>query len=227
MVPVERLDILNDPAEREQFCIDDNVNRRHLTGKQKGVLIDRLLKADPAQSNNSIAKKTNTSDKTVNARRKALEAGSEIPNLKKRTGKDGKEQSAKKIKTTTPEPKQIEQNETERNPVIEIDSELEFASELIKMIEMRTRDKKPKLQSKVNAFIIKALQEESPVIYNAGASLNEANFFIQKRHGHFDKSELKDISKNLCNITRTLISSLKGKDQEALIEAIKKEINAS
>ena len=68
---------------------------------------------------------------------------------------------------------------------------------------------------------------ESPVINSAGASLREALAYIQKRQGHLDTSELKDVTTQLENIMRVLLTSLKGKKRAALIAAIKKELSAS
>ncbi len=88
-VPIEILRDLPE-SEREQFCIDDNLNRRHLTTRQKQALIDRELINNPEQSNNAIAQKTKTTDKTVAKRRKEKEATSEIPKLAETKGADGK-----------------------------------------------------------------------------------------------------------------------------------------
>ena len=78
---------------REEFrelVINDNLNRRHFTTRQKQALIDYFLKRNPRQSNNLIAQKTRTTDKTVKARRVKLESNSEIPKFEKTIGKDGK-----------------------------------------------------------------------------------------------------------------------------------------
>lgn len=69
-------------------------------------------------------------------------------------------------------------------------------------------------------------QNDNSFIPSAGASLNSALLFIQRRKGHFDKSELSDISKNLCNVTRELLYSLKDKEKAELIKALKKELTA-
>ncbi len=77
--------------EYKDLVINDNLNRRHLTREQKENLIKYFIKKDPAQSNRAIAKKAKVDDKTVAKKRKELEAGAEIPHVKKVKGQDGKE----------------------------------------------------------------------------------------------------------------------------------------
>ena len=77
-----------------RYLVSANDHRRHETRGEKQCNIKRLLKLEPAQSNNTIAKKVGCSDKTVDAARKKMEATSEIPKLMKRTGKDGKPRKA-------------------------------------------------------------------------------------------------------------------------------------
>lgn len=88
-IPIERMDYLP-KDDREQFAIDDNLNRRHLTRAQKRALIDRELKTAPHQSSRVIAEKTGTNHTTVSNRRKQLQSTGEISQLTKTTGKDGK-----------------------------------------------------------------------------------------------------------------------------------------
>jgi hypothetical protein len=62
-------------------------------------LIEAQLKIDPEQSDVMIADKIGTTDKTVAAARRDLEATSEIPRLEKRKGKDGKKRVKPKAAT--------------------------------------------------------------------------------------------------------------------------------
>jgi hypothetical protein len=72
------------------YVISTNIHRRHLTREQKTELIERLLKANPERSDRATAKIAHFDNKTVAAVREKLGATEEIPQLKKRTGKDGK-----------------------------------------------------------------------------------------------------------------------------------------
>jgi hypothetical protein len=86
-----------------EYVLDQNLARRHLTADQKRELIGKLLQADPTKSDRAVAKATKTDHKTVSAVRAKKEATGEIPQLKKRTGKDGKVRKApvaKKPKAT-------------------------------------------------------------------------------------------------------------------------------
>lgn len=190
-LPVEVLSSLPE-KEREQFCIDDNVNRRHLTREQIRGLIDRELKQNPAQSDNLIAKKTKASDKTVTARREVLEARSEIPKVKEKAGADGK--TYRKPEKKAP---QIAQNRS--------GGARKGGGDIVHP------DKKAK-------------QESPYIIYTMGAALYSALDMIKKRKGRFDEPELKDISKQLCNITRELVFSLKEKERAAFIAKLKAEL---
>lgn len=96
-VPIEIYSNLK-PKQRKQLVIDDNLNRRHLTRSQKQKLISFFLKTEPEQSDRTIAKKTLTDHKTVSRQRKKLESTGELPQLKKRTGIDGKVRKQPKIK---------------------------------------------------------------------------------------------------------------------------------
>lgn len=101
-IPIERMDYLP-KDDREQFAIDDNLNRRHLTRAQKRALIDRELKTAPHQSSRVIADKTGTNHTTVSNRRKQLQSTGEISQLTTTTGKDGKsrKEPAKREKKPT------------------------------------------------------------------------------------------------------------------------------
>jgi hypothetical protein len=73
-----------------RFIVSANIHRRHLTPGQRRGLIKQLLKMNPEQSDRAIASDTRTDHKTVGAIREQQEATGEIPQLKERTGKDGK-----------------------------------------------------------------------------------------------------------------------------------------
>jgi hypothetical protein len=89
------------------YVISVNMHRRHLTGEQKREVVAKLLEANPDRSNRSIARVAKVDDKTVGAVRRELEATAEIPQLDKRTGKDGKARPAKAT-TRKPNPPSID-----------------------------------------------------------------------------------------------------------------------
>jgi hypothetical protein len=87
-VPVEEIEA--SPKERKEFCLMENLSRRHLTASQKRDIIEFLLKMDPKKSNKAIAKEAGSTKETVKAARDRLETGGEIRPLTKRKGADGK-----------------------------------------------------------------------------------------------------------------------------------------
>jgi hypothetical protein len=78
-----------------------NVNRRHLTPAKKAELIEQLLKENPERSDRAIAKDAKVDHKTIAARRQELVATGEIPQLRKRTGADGKRRRQSTSKRTS------------------------------------------------------------------------------------------------------------------------------
>jgi hypothetical protein len=88
-------------AEAAAYVISANILRRHLTGDQKRELIEKLLKANPEQSNRQIAETAKVSDKTVGTVRRKAEARAEIPHVKKRTDRKGRAQPAHKTPRKT------------------------------------------------------------------------------------------------------------------------------
>ncbi|EKO68794.1 chromosome partitioning protein ParB [Leptospira interrogans] len=76
--------------ERVEFCLDENLARRHFTTGQKRALIEFKLKLNPAYSDREIASTLSVDHKTVGATRKRLESTGEIPQLRSRIGSDGK-----------------------------------------------------------------------------------------------------------------------------------------
>lgn len=77
-----------------QFVVAQNMHRRHLTQEQKRSIVAELLKADPAQSDRSIAAQAKVSPTTVGTVRRELEEGVQIGHHAERTGRDGKVQPA-------------------------------------------------------------------------------------------------------------------------------------
>ena len=73
-----------------EYVVSANIHRRHLTAAQRGELIEALLKANPERSDRATAAIAKVDHKTVAAKREALEATGEIPQVEKRTGRDGK-----------------------------------------------------------------------------------------------------------------------------------------
>jgi hypothetical protein len=87
------------------FVISANIHRRHLTTEQRRELIEKLLKADPTQSDRRIAKTTRVSDKTVGAVRKDAERRAEIPHVEKRIDSKGRKQPRRRVKSrASPKP---------------------------------------------------------------------------------------------------------------------------
>ena len=77
------------PAEYRQLVRDDNLNRRHLTDKQKRDLIGFELVKAPEKSNRQIARETKTNHVTVQRVRDKKEESGEIEKQDKTIGGDG------------------------------------------------------------------------------------------------------------------------------------------
>jgi hypothetical protein len=75
-----RYDLENDDDVRE-CVVALNLHRRHLTAEVKRDVIAKLLKANPEQSNRTIAKQVKADDKTVAKVRRELESTADIPQL--------------------------------------------------------------------------------------------------------------------------------------------------
>jgi ParB-like chromosome segregation protein Spo0J len=82
-------------ADARNYVISVNIHRRHLSPDQRRDIIATLLKADPTQSNRSVADTAKVDHKTVSTVRAGLEAGGEIPHQEKTVGKDGVAQPTK------------------------------------------------------------------------------------------------------------------------------------
>jgi hypothetical protein len=89
--------------DAEAFVISANIRRRHLTTEQKRDLLAKLIKADPAASDRSIAKVAGVDNKTIGAVRAGLETTEEFPQLETRVGADGKKRKRKKTTRTETE----------------------------------------------------------------------------------------------------------------------------
>jgi hypothetical protein len=76
--------------EIRRYIIQENLLRRNLTPEQRNRHMRRLLGFDPLQSDRVIAAQAGVDHKTVGIARKQMESTGEIPQLKKRTGQDGK-----------------------------------------------------------------------------------------------------------------------------------------
>jgi ParB-like chromosome segregation protein Spo0J len=91
----------NDPVA---FIVSANIHRRHLTSKQKGELVAKLLKLDPEKSDRQIGATAKVDHKTVRKERRKAEASGEIPHLKKTKGRDGRSRPATKPVRSTVKP---------------------------------------------------------------------------------------------------------------------------
>jgi hypothetical protein len=83
----------DDPAA---FVLSANLYRRHVSIEARRKLAAERLKANPAVSNNALAKLVGLSDKTIGDVRAELERRSEIPNVSTRADTKGRAQPATK-----------------------------------------------------------------------------------------------------------------------------------
>ena len=81
---------LDDGDDIRNCVVSLNVHRRHLSAEDKRDLITKLLKANPEQSNRTIAKQVKADDKTVAKVRREMQSTADIPQLEKTVGADGK-----------------------------------------------------------------------------------------------------------------------------------------
>lgn len=84
--------IVDDPIAH---IVSINIHRRHLTQETKRAIIAQLLMETPERSDRATAALVKVDHKTVAAVRRDQEQLGSIPQLEKRTGKDGKARPAK------------------------------------------------------------------------------------------------------------------------------------
>ena len=101
-VPVEMVEA--SPKERREFCIKENLARRHLTASQKENLVRYLIGENPKASALSLSKKAGVSDKTISRVKREMVRRSEIPNVETVKDSKGREQPAQKPRPSTPRP---------------------------------------------------------------------------------------------------------------------------
>jgi ParB-like chromosome segregation protein Spo0J len=94
-VPVEEIEVRDDNHARE-LAIVLNLQRRHLSSHQRGILVDALLAMNPEKSNRQIAEKAGVHHEMVQTRREKMESTGGFRQLKKTVGKDGKARTAKR-----------------------------------------------------------------------------------------------------------------------------------
>ena len=75
-----------------------NIHRRHLSAEQRRELIERLLKANPGQSDRQVAETVKADHKTVAAVRQRAETSGEIPQITRRTDRKGRSRPAHREK---------------------------------------------------------------------------------------------------------------------------------
>ncbi len=85
----------NSNVERMQAAISLNVNRRHISGRQRRELVAKYLRLDPRVNDNQLGEIVGVSKNTVASVRAELEATCQIDKLPTRRGRDGKERPAK------------------------------------------------------------------------------------------------------------------------------------
>jgi hypothetical protein len=94
---------LEDADDVRECVVALNLHRRHLTAEQKGDVIAKLLKANPEQSNRSIAKQVKEDHHKVAKVRSELESTGEVSPVEKTIGADGKARKRpEKRKTDNP-----------------------------------------------------------------------------------------------------------------------------
>jgi hypothetical protein len=92
------------PFDPYAYVVSKNLQRRHLTAKDKRDVIAKLLAANPEKSNRQIAAAVGVDHKTVAAERAEGEARGEIPHVETTTDTKGRMQPAHKAAKPEPEP---------------------------------------------------------------------------------------------------------------------------
>jgi hypothetical protein len=124
--------------DAKRFAIQANIHRRHLTPSQKRDLLKKLLKLNPEQSDRSLGSMIKVDKNTVAVERRKMEATGEIPQLKKRTGKDGKSRrqpAPKPMPASTPKLAAVPKPAIEQiREIIAPDEELELLREFARFV---------------------------------------------------------------------------------------------
>jgi ParB-like chromosome segregation protein Spo0J len=136
-----------------------NINRRHLSPKDKDRLTELLLNSDPQQSDRAIAKKVGRSDKTVTKKRKAMVARSEIPHVEERKDTKGRAQPAKKPKRTISPERQAHAEQDEKVVVNLAREDLDAGNKIINSGEWWTQESKHIAAQMAKHFTIKKISE--------------------------------------------------------------------
>jgi hypothetical protein len=97
------LDVEDVEAFLRAFILSANLHRRHLTAEQKREVIAALLKADPTQSDRTIAKEAKTHHHAVAKVRQEEEGRGNISHVEKRTDAIGRQQPATRPRTALDE----------------------------------------------------------------------------------------------------------------------------
>jgi ParB-like chromosome segregation protein Spo0J len=139
------------PRARMELAVNDNLNRRHLTTKQRQDLIGFLLRKDPSQSDKSIARKVGTTKETVKSQRKRLESGGEIRPVKEVRGADGK---------VYRKPEKLERPIQGGTSVLQREKMIKnFAAQIKEEIRLFTRDLTESEKSRVRNSLIDFLRK--------------------------------------------------------------------
>ncbi len=83
--------------QKRHHVLTSNLNRRHLSRKQKREIVAQELKRSPSITDNWLAELTGVDHKTVGALRRRLVANREIPNLTRFKARNGKVYRARSI----------------------------------------------------------------------------------------------------------------------------------
>jgi DNA-binding Lrp family transcriptional regulator len=91
------------------YVISANIHRRHLSTKDKDKLIVQLLQADPAKSNRTVAKLTQTSHPHVAKVREQAEKTGDVETVTTSIDTKGRQQPAKRKKPDAPKKRSMAQ----------------------------------------------------------------------------------------------------------------------
>jgi hypothetical protein len=94
----DKLVVLDGSVDPFDYVVSANIRRRHLSIEDKDRLIVQLLKADPAKSNRTVAKLTDTSHPHVAKVRAELEKSGDVETVTTAVDTKGRKQPARKSK---------------------------------------------------------------------------------------------------------------------------------